>query len=95
MPKIVSRDAYLALAKIIEDARRHAGLSQTELGARMGVGQKFISIVETGARRVDALELLVFERALGLEKFALLKRILTCGDGRKAQSSTMIPSKTA
>lgn len=93
MPKIVSRDAYLALAKIIEDARRDAGLTQTELGARMGVGQKFISTIEIGGRRVDALELLAFERALGLEKFALLKRILVCGESRKAQGSGMIPSK--
>ena len=95
MPKIVSRDAYLALAKIIEDARRDAGLTQTELGARMGVGQKFISMIEIGGRRVDALELLAFERALGLEKFALLKRVLMCGDRRKAQSSTEIRSKMA
>ena len=73
MPKIVSRGAYMALAKIIEDARRNAGLTQTELGARMGVGQKFVSMIETGARRVDALELLAFERALDLESFALSK----------------------
>lgn len=95
MSKIVSRDAYLALAKIIEDARRDAGLTQTELGARMGVGQKFISMIEIGGRRVDALELLAFERALGLERFTLMKRILTCGDRRKAQTSTIIPSKMA
>ena len=95
MSKIVSRDAYLALAKIIEDARRDAGLTQTELGARMGVGQKFISMIEIGGRRVDALELLAFERALGLEKFALLKRVLMCGDRRKAQSSAEIRSKMA
>ena len=95
MPKIVSRDAYLALAKIIENARRDASLTQTELGARMGVGQKFVSMIELGGRRVDALELLAFERALGLERFTLLKRILTCGDRREAQSSTEIRSKMA
>jgi transcriptional regulator with XRE-family HTH domain len=90
MRKIVSRDAYLALAKIIEDARRDAGLTQTELGARMGVGQKFISTIELGRRRVDALELLEFERSLGLEKFALLKLVMACRDNRKTQTSTII-----
>lgn len=95
MPKIVSRDAYLALAKIIEDARRDAGLTQTELGTRMGIGQKLVSIIETGARRVDALELLAFERALGLERLTLLKRLLTDTADGVTQVSQPVSFETA
>lgn len=66
---------YRALADLLIDARLEAGLNQTELGARLGVTQKFISVIETGARRVDLLEFLAIEYALGLPRFSLVKRL--------------------
>ncbi|MDE2404408.1 MAG: helix-turn-helix transcriptional regulator [Sphingomonadales bacterium] len=75
MPKLIDRHEYHRLAALLAQVREEVGITQTELSARMGMGQKFVSVIETGARRIDLLELLEFERALGMPPFALLKRI--------------------
>lgn len=76
MPKLIDPDSYRALADVLIAARLEAGINQTELGARLGVTQKFISVIETGARRVDLLEFLAIERALELPRLSLVTRIL-------------------
>ncbi len=40
----------LDVAKVLRDARDHAGLSQTELGERTGIAQPNISAYESGRR---------------------------------------------
>lgn len=75
MPKLIEPVAYRALADVLIEARLEAGLNQTELGARLGVTQKFISVIETGGRRVDLLEFLAIERASKLPRLSLVKRL--------------------
>ena len=65
MPKLIDQDDYRRLAGMLAEAREESGFTQAELGARMGMGQKFVSVIETGVRRIDVLELLQFEKALG------------------------------
>ena len=47
------------LARLLE-ARRQAGLTQAEAARRLGKPQSFLSKCESGERRVDFVELLVF-----------------------------------
>lgn len=75
MVKVASRQEYLIVAAEIEKCRYEAGLSQTELAQRMNATQKFVSVIETGARRVDVLELFAFEQGLGLPALTLAQRI--------------------
>jgi transcriptional regulator with XRE-family HTH domain len=50
------------LAIRLRQARREAGLSQTEIAARLNRPQSYISRCESGARRIDVFELQEFAR---------------------------------
>jgi Zn-dependent peptidase ImmA (M78 family)/ribosome-binding protein aMBF1 (putative translation factor) len=54
-------------------AREHAGLSQTELGARVELTQSAISRIESGERGVDSLELARIADALDVSVLDLLE----------------------
>lgn len=62
MPHVFHSDAYKYLLERLVDARKAAGLNQTDLGKLMGRGQTFVSKVEQGERRLDAIELIIWCR---------------------------------
>lgn len=76
MPASMFTDAYRVLLECLVEARRDSGVSQTELGRRMGKGQKFVSVVETGVRRIDLVEFIEWARALELDPTSLFERVL-------------------
>jgi transcriptional regulator with XRE-family HTH domain len=41
----------------LRQARREAGMTQAEVGQRLGLRQAFISKLESGERRIDPVEL--------------------------------------
>ncbi len=53
------------LAERLRKARRSAGLSQTEIAARLHRPQSYISRCESGTRRIDIFELQEFARVYG------------------------------
>lgn len=56
--------------------RDQAGLTQTDVAARLGRPQSFVAKYEGGERRVDVIEFLAIARALGVDPLRLLKRIM-------------------
>jgi transcriptional regulator with XRE-family HTH domain len=60
MPKLKPRHgtAYTALAAKLREARKDAGLTQQQAAKLLGKPQSFISKLESGERRLDAVELL-------------------------------------
>lgn len=50
-------ERYRRLLLRLREARLAMGLSQEKVAAALGVGQKYISKVETGERRIDPIEL--------------------------------------
>ncbi len=79
---MLSRDG---LGRAIADARTAAGLSQAALGRVTGLGQTAISKIETGQRRLDAVELVEIAEELGIEVAELLgaaRRIPVDDDGQ-------------
>lgn len=68
-----SHPAYRALQAALRDARAAAGLTQAELGARLGVDVSVISRVESGDRRIDAVELVAYCGGLGVDAVELVR----------------------
>lgn len=62
------------LAAILRELREQAGLTQTELAARLGRNQSYVTRYETSRRRVDFAELLGILKALkvSLTQFAAM-----------------------
>lgn len=48
---------HLALLKILRERREALGLTQKEVARRLGLGQPWLSKIETGERRMDVIEL--------------------------------------
>ncbi len=65
MQKSIHSPRYRAFLRLLRDTREEAGLSQADLGARLGESQSFISKCERGERRLDIVELHAFCNALG------------------------------
>jgi len=59
----------------LADARVAKGLTQEELGRRLGVDQTYVSKYETGRRRIDVIEFMSIVAALGVAPQTLLSKI--------------------
>jgi len=60
------------IEKLVE-ARKAAGITQAELGRRIGQRQTFISKVELGERRIDVAEFIQICRAIHVDPHALIR----------------------
>ena len=67
MARSTHSEPYKLLLEILIEARTRAGVTQTELAARLGRPQPFISFVERGERRIDVIEFYAIMTALDLE----------------------------
>lgn len=56
--------------------RDKAGLKQSEVAARLGRHQPFVSDIESGQRRVDLIELLDLAEAIGFDPRELVTALL-------------------
>lgn len=60
------------LARLV-DARKQAGITQTELAAQLRRPQSFVAKYEGRERRLDVAEYLMIARALGADPYKLLR----------------------
>lgn len=75
MPRSQFSQGYASFLEVLISARKAAGLTQTQLADRLGRRQGFVSIVETGVRRVDLIEFCAIAKAIGWEPVALFTRV--------------------
>ena len=75
MPKSVFSGAHRHLVEVLTTARRDAGLTQAELGGRVGKDQTWVSVIEGAQRRVDVLEFYALARALGRDPVELFAEV--------------------
>jgi transcriptional regulator with XRE-family HTH domain len=67
MEKSIYSHDYRLFLRLLRDARRQAGVTQTELANRLGRTQSFVSKCERGERRIDVVELRKFCNALEVD----------------------------
>lgn len=75
MSRSVFSEPYGVLLRVLIDARRGAGLRQTDLAERLGKPQSFVSKIERGERRIDLVEFLIVARAIGTDEMALVRAV--------------------
>jgi transcriptional regulator with XRE-family HTH domain len=56
---------YRRMLARLRQAREEAGLTQAEVGRRLGVRQTLVSKMELGERRIDPIELVRFAEVYG------------------------------
>jgi len=71
--KSIFSSQYAQLRRWLIDARSAAGISQTELAARLGKHQSFVSKYELGERRLDFIELILVLEEIGADISSLLE----------------------
>lgn len=77
MPKTIFTGANKIVVAALREARVSAGLTQAELGHRLGKDQSHISLIEGSQRRLDLVEFREISKALGrdpVEFFAEIDR---------------------
>jgi transcriptional regulator with XRE-family HTH domain len=52
----IRKSDYLAVARLLKDARERSALTQLDVAKQLGVPQSFVSKYESGERRLDLLE---------------------------------------
>lgn len=57
MTKALHVDEYNHFKKRLKEARIHSGFTQMQVAKRLGLPQSYVSKIESGERRVDAVEL--------------------------------------
>ena len=62
MSKAVYSDSYQFFLKRLRKARKDAGLTQADVAQQLNKPQSFVSKCESGERRVDIIELVVFAK---------------------------------
>ncbi len=75
MPKTVFGGSHKHMVDVLKAARKRSGLSQAQLGMRLGKDQKFVSIIEKSQRRVDVLEFYAIAKALGVSPVTLFSAV--------------------
>jgi transcriptional regulator with XRE-family HTH domain len=74
-------DPYRPLPPFLRGLREAAGLTQRELGGRLGRPQSWVYNCETGNRRVDLTEFVAWARACGRDPAAEFARFLDLPPG--------------
>jgi transcriptional regulator with XRE-family HTH domain len=68
--------SYRNLPPLLKEMREKAGLTQRELGKRMGKPQSWVYNCETANRRVDIAEFVAWCQACGVKPMDGIKRFL-------------------
>lgn len=71
MPKSTFTGANKVLVQMLSAKRKDSGLTQTQLGQKIGKDQSFISLIEGAQRRVDVVEFVAICRATGTDPVQL------------------------
>jgi transcriptional regulator with XRE-family HTH domain len=73
--KSVFTQEYQIFLRHLREARTASGLTQVELGERLGQPQAIISKCERGERRLDVIELRAYCSAMGISYLQFLRKL--------------------
>ncbi|MDJ0737926.1 MAG: helix-turn-helix transcriptional regulator [Nostocaceae cyanobacterium] len=76
MPKSVFSAKYNQFRILLIEARKAAGMTQTELSTKLYRPQSYVSKYERGERRLDVIEFLEVAEALNINPTAFIEQLL-------------------
>jgi transcriptional regulator with XRE-family HTH domain len=68
-------DGHTVLRDALVEARRRASLTQAQVAELLQVSQQAVARIETGKRKVGAIELVIIGRVLGIDVAELMRRV--------------------
>jgi transcriptional regulator with XRE-family HTH domain len=75
MSRTIGSPGHRALVAFIKKKRLEADLTQAQVAKRIGRYQSFVATLETGEKRIDAVELVDIAEAIGFDPKEALKVI--------------------
>ena len=75
MARTLGSARHARLVELLVGARQASGLTQSEVAARLGRHQPFVSTLEGGERRLDLIELLDLAAVVGLDVHAVVDEL--------------------
>ena len=76
MSRTIYSPRHRALAALIAEERKKAGLTQAVVAKRLGRHQSFIATVESGQVEIDVIELIEFAAAIGFDASTAIKTLV-------------------
>src|SRR5690606_18451884 len=70
----IRSDLYRRMIELLVAARKDAGLTQAEVGERIGRRQTFVSKFELGERRLDVAEFVMVSRVIGADPHVIIRQ---------------------
>lgn len=84
---------YQNLLDLLRAMREEAGVTQSDLGARLQNTQTFVSKVERGERRIDLVEFVEICEALGCDPITMMKRFMDSSVRRGKTSASKLAAR--
>ncbi len=75
MTRSVFSERYRTLCRLLVEARKKRGLTQTEVAAKLRRPQSFVSKYESGERRLDVVEFIEVAAILGTDGESILREL--------------------
>ena len=75
MPKGTYTEQYLHFRKLLVSEREKAGLTQSQVAAKLSHPQSYVSKYENGERRLDVVEFLEAANAIGFDPVKFIKKL--------------------
>jgi transcriptional regulator with XRE-family HTH domain len=66
---------YEQLATMLREERLRAGLTQSQLAAKLSKPQSFVAKYEAGERQLDVIEFVLVTRAIGISSTSAIRRL--------------------
>jgi transcriptional regulator with XRE-family HTH domain len=76
MSRTLHSPRHQALAALLVEKRKKAGLTQAMVAKRLGRHQSFVATIERGQRRIDVIELIEFASAIGFDAATAIRRLI-------------------
>jgi len=75
MSKSLRSPAHEALCAFIRDARKAAGLTQTQVADKLERYQSYVAMLEGGERKIDVIEFIQIAKAIGFDPAEAVRKL--------------------